>query len=570
MTGHTERETLNRIIGIFCDPRLLGYAFLGNKSGRENPNIEPDLLAANLKRRGFGNTPVRRAVVELTGAASRVNNKAVRNLLRHGAKVRDDNGETVTVNFIDWERTEGNDFAIAGEGAADTRPDLVVYVNGVALAVIMLGREPDDFTAPFFSTVRHVVAGDETNGAKYRALDSEENTWRELTNHPNHPRENRAGELRDDIRRVCGDLPEKPDLQLCRMFRKERFLALMRDSRDGAPNALPMVGVTGAPVLVNDRRTDSGVFCGYLNTCRYDDLDTTLGELDDLCEDVPAPREPLDFCHWFGTGHIGAEDPDGAYAALRGRLYKLVNRLIWAYSKIKAYMDAAGYSKDEQARVKSRVEFYIRLKVNVGQTSGDAADFKMFEPGVRHLIDTHIVAGDSARLGIEYDFTLLDFVVAQEARLESEGRDREVAAEAIENNIRRRIAAKAPLNPKYNARMTETLERLVADRKHGAVAYGDLLSLYAELAKNVANPECNPRYPEGIGASGALRMFYDNCGGDAALARELDAVVRESKQDGFRTHPAKRNKIKRALSRVINDETEVERLFDLIIAQDEY
>jgi type I restriction enzyme R subunit len=189
---------------------------------------------------------------------------------------------------------------------------------------------------------------------------------------------------------------------------------------------------------------------------------------------------------------------------------------------------------------------------------------------MRHLIDTYIVASDAKPLGIVDDFTLLDFIMAQKGKLETEGRGKEAAAEAIENNIRRKIVAKMPLNPVYYARMSEILEKIILDRKKSVIEYKGLLELYAELARNAANPENNSHYPQSIRGSGALRMFYDNYGGNEELAHKLDLAVRGSKQDGFRTNPVKQNRIKRALSHIINDANDVHRLFKLIMAQEEY
>ena len=127
-----------------------------------------------------------------------------------------------------------------------------------------------------------------------------------------------------------------------------------------------------------------------------------------------------------------------------------------------------------------------------------------------------------------------------------------------------------PINPIYYARMSNILEQIILDRKKGVMAYKNLLELYAKLARNAANPENNSHYPESIRGKGALRMFYDNCGEDEELAHKLDRAIRENKQDGFRTNPVKQNKIKRALLRTINDTSEVNRLFKLIMTQEEY
>jgi type I restriction enzyme R subunit len=298
-------------------------------------------------------------------------------------------------------------------------------------------------------------------------------------------------------------------------------------------------------------------------------LDSTLEELENLCEGVTPPRDEIDFIRYF-CGESSIDEEDESFPRLREKLYRFVNRLIRAYSDIKTDMDKAGYTPNEQADIGKKVEFYIKLKATIGQASGDEIDFKMFEPGMRHLIDTYIVASDAKSLGIVDDFTLLDFIMAQKEKLESEGRGKEPAAEAIENNIRRKIVAKMPMNPKYYAQMSEILEQIMIERRNGVISYKSLLERYAELARNSANPEQNTHYPEGIRGNGALRMFYDNCGEDEELAHKLDIAVHENKQDGFRTNQVKQNRIKRALSRIIDDVNEVERLFKLVMTQEEY
>ena len=70
-------------------------------------------------------------------------------LLRYGVKVKPEVGEnTLTVWLIDWKEPLKNDFAVAEEvtvPAADAKaygkhPDVVLYVNGIALGVLALKR----------------------------------------------------------------------------------------------------------------------------------------------------------------------------------------------------------------------------------------------------------------------------------------------------------------------------------------------------------------------------------------------------------------------------------------------
>lgn len=118
--------------------------------------------------------------------------------------------------------------------------------------------------------------------------------------------------------------------------------------------------------------------------------------------------------------------------------------------------------------------------------------------------------------------------------------------------------------------MSEILEQLILDRRRGVIAYGQLLDTYMELAKNVAKPEENTKYPESIRSNGALRALYDNCGEDEATALKLHKSIVKARLDGFRNNPVKANKIKRALYQLLNDDSEVERIYQIVVEQEEY
>ena len=296
----------------------------------------------------------------------------------------------------------------------------------------------------------------------------------------------------------------------------------------------------------------------------------TLDALDELCEGVAMPRAELDYIHYF-CGENGVDfDDDEAYARSREKLYKLVSRLVRAYAEFKPRMDDAGISSDDQAKFAERVNTYIKLREVIGRASGDFLDFKQFEPGMRYLIDNYIVADDAEKIAIFDDFTLLDFIIEQEDKLNKDGKEQESAAEAIENNIRKKVVQKIVINPAYYSKMSEVLEQLILDRKRGVIAYKHLLERYLELAKNVSTPEENEHYPESIRKSGAMRAFYDNCGEDEQLAIRLHKAVMTSKMDGFRNNPTKENRIKRALYQILKDDDMVERLYKIVVEQEEY
>ena len=186
--GERELRTQLRVVEFFRD--ALGYAGLGHWKNRpDNRNVERALLADWLERQGHERRIIDRALDALDNAAavggSRTlydANQDVYGLLRYGVKVRPELGQNaVTVWLIDWNDPGANDFGIAEEvtvtGENPKRPDLVLYVNGIALGVLELKRstrsvtegirqnldsQKREFIRPFFATVQLVMAGNDT------------------------------------------------------------------------------------------------------------------------------------------------------------------------------------------------------------------------------------------------------------------------------------------------------------------------------------------------------------------------------------------------------------------------
>jgi len=315
--------------------------------------------------------------------------------------------------------------------------------------------------------------------------------------------------------------------------------------------------------LIKDRKSEAKNY-----------LDQIIEGIDELCEGVEYPREEIHYIHYF-CGKNGFDlDNDETYARIREKLYRLVSRLVRAYAEIKTEMTEAGYSIQQQEAISKKVSFYIELKNTIGRASGDFIDLKVYEPGMRYLIDNYISAEESKKLGDFDDFTLLDFILAQEEKLDgNNGEDKggqESAAETIENNIRRAIVEKQHVNPKYYASMSQVLEQIILERKQGVIAYKGLLDRYIELTKNVTKPEKNSLYPESIRKNSAMRSFYDYLGRNEELAIELHKAVIRSKMDGFRGDTVKENRIRREIYKIINDENEVESILTLIKNQEEY
>ena len=149
--GQREVLTQQRVISLFRNP--LRYAYLGHWQDRGgNSNVEKGHLTRWLKGQGHGDKIIDKALFELEKAAALGGSKSlyeanreVYGLLRYGVKVQPGIGEQfVTVSLIDWNNPTSNDFGIAQEvtvpGENTRRPDLVLYVNGIALGVLELKR----------------------------------------------------------------------------------------------------------------------------------------------------------------------------------------------------------------------------------------------------------------------------------------------------------------------------------------------------------------------------------------------------------------------------------------------
>ena len=234
--GDIERITQDRVITLFTKPDSLNYTYLGNWHERpDNSNIEEGLLSNYLQANGYTQTLIKKAIYELEKVAGVQNknlygiNKDVYTILRYGAKVREDVGEnTQTVRLIDWENPSNNHFAIAEEvsirGENRKRPDIVIYVNGIALGVLELKRstvsvsegirqnldnQKSMFIMPFFGTVQLVMAGNDTEGVRYGVINTPEKyylKWKEES-----------------------DVANLLDRHLLQMCNKERFLELIHD-----------------------------------------------------------------------------------------------------------------------------------------------------------------------------------------------------------------------------------------------------------------------------------------------------------------------------------------------------
>ncbi|MBR3482321.1 MAG: type I restriction endonuclease subunit R, partial [Neisseriaceae bacterium] len=210
LIANYEKTTQNKVLEILSQE--LGYTYLGDWQNRENANIEKEYLQKFLKKQKYSDELISKAINHLEASAKLgagnnfsdklyTSNKEVYSLLRYGVSFQIE-GENVSqrVQFVDWDNVANNDFYVAEEvsfsGSLDKRPDIVLYINGIAFAVLELKSAIVDVAegirqnitnqrtaiAAFFTTVQFVLAGNESQGLRYGTTLTPEKyflTWKE-------------------------------------------------------------------------------------------------------------------------------------------------------------------------------------------------------------------------------------------------------------------------------------------------------------------------------------------------------------------------------------------------------
>ena len=254
--GQRERATQDRVIALFQEQ--LGYTYLGNWEDEERSRpVENELIQAYLKKMRYSGQEIARALSNLyksqsIGKGSNLYdaNKATYEILRYGTKVPPGVGLPVkTVKFINWKEPLKNDFAIAEEvsvkGENNKRPDIVLYVNGIAVGVLELKRscvsvsegirqnidnQKKAFIRNFFTTIQLVMAGNDTEGLRYGTIQTPEKyylTWKEENPDHDPQADDRDHKYLPDRGYEGVDSPL--DLALVRLCDKQRLLEIIHD-----------------------------------------------------------------------------------------------------------------------------------------------------------------------------------------------------------------------------------------------------------------------------------------------------------------------------------------------------
>ncbi len=302
-----------------------------------------------------------------------------------------------------------------------------------------------------------------------------------------------------------------------------------------------------------DKEDVDGLLKDRIQAARLD-LDTALEMVKALCEPVPAPRLSQNYQHYFcGESGLNSEEIKEK-EALRLSLYRSINKLLRSYANIASELTDAGYTGQEIQSIEKDVKFFENLSKEIKAHSGDAVDMKVYEPAMRQLLDMYIEAESSEEVVKFEEFGLIDLVLRGDEVFkgvpESIRRNPESMAEAIENNVRKKIVEENPVNPAYYDQMSVLLDEIIELRRKKAIEYKEYLEKIRDVASKVTRPTGRTNYPEEINTAGK-QALYDNFGKDIELTIKLDQAIQSNKLAAWVGDHAKERILLRELSHAL-------------------
>ena len=330
----------------------------------------------------------------------------------------------------------------------------------------------------------------------------------------------------------------------------------------------------------------SGAFDGYEKndiegllgdrlTEAREDLDEAVERIRALCEAVAVPKGTLQYQQYFCAMETGNVEQLKANEPKRVELYKSVAAVVRAYANLANEMGAAGYSDAEAAAIKAEIAHYAAVRDEVKLGAGENIDFKAYEAGMRHLLDTYISAKPSEVVSDFKDAGLIQLIVdlgagALDKLPEGIKKDPEAVAETIANNVRKVIIDERALNPKYFDRMSELLDAILEERRKGALDYKAYLAKLLDHATKLGKGESDTKYPDWAN-NGARRALVDFYYPSLEIAVEIDTTIRNVKPDSWVGNSMKERRVRRALKAALpEDYDRLDDLFDLVKARHEY
>ncbi len=305
-------------------------------------------------------------------------------------------------------------------------------------------------------------------------------------------------------------------------------------------------------------------------------LEEALETVKALCEPVMEPRGQTEYIRYFCGDTANPEDLR-ANEGKRLSLYKSVAGLLRAYANLANEMEDAGYTAEQIINIKHEVEHFNKVRDEIKLASGDYVDMKLYEPAMRHLLDTYIRAEESEVIADFEELGLIDLIVqkglgALDAMPAEMKANEETMAETIENNMRKVIIDEQAVNPKYYEKMSELLDALIEERRQQAIDYKKYLEKVKDLSIQVVNAGgINPAaYPSAVNTP-ARKALYDNLSQDEDLSLRIDRAVRDTKKADWIGNRIKEREVAGAIAAELNDdESRLDDILELVKNQYEY
>ncbi|MBT3052892.1 MAG: type I restriction endonuclease subunit R [Candidatus Thiodiazotropha sp. (ex Codakia orbicularis)] len=305
-------------------------------------------------------------------------------------------------------------------------------------------------------------------------------------------------------------------------------------------------------------------------------LEEALETVKALCEPVMEPREQSEYIHYFCGDTANPEDLR-ANEGKRLSLYKSVASLFRAYANLANEMEDARFTAEQTAKIKKDVKHFNKVREEIRLASGDYVDMKLYEPAMRHLLDTYIRAEESEVIADFEEFGLIDLIVqkglgALNAMPEAMKANEETMAETIENNMRKVIIDEQAVNPKYYEKMSDLLDALIEERRQQAIDYKKYLEKVKDLSVQVVNAGgINPAaYPRAVNTP-ARKALYDNLSQDEDLSLRIDRAVRDTKKADWIGNRIKEREVAGAIATELDDdESRLDDILELVKNQYEY
>jgi len=210
---------------------------------------------------------------------------------------------------------------------------------------------------------------------------------------------------------------------------------------------------------------------------------------------------------------------------------------------------------------------------------------------VRHLLNTYVQADPATKLGELGEMSLTGLIIdtgihdAIARKLNESGKlSKSAIAEVIINNVRKTIIRERLMDPRFYSEMSKLLEDLIAQGRASEAEYEQFLRKAEALVRRLAARQPNEGVPAELHGKREATAIYNNLPGilahegrtgcdqeRAALALEIDQVMRESAPAGWKGDQAREAQVLNALFPLLNRDSDATlALFELVKNQSGY